>query len=692
VFRTIVEALVLVVVVILVFLRSFRATLIPLVTIPVSLIGTFAIMTALGFTVNTLTLLAMVLAIGLVVDDAIVVLENVHRHIEEGMKPIPAAVKGTSEIVFAVIAMTLTLVAVYAPVAFTPGRTGRLFSEFALTLAGSVLISGFIALSLTPMMCSRLLREHEAHGWLYGVLERGLDGLTRGYRATLRGALAARWLVMLTLIAAVGAGAYLFTHLKSELSPLEDRGVISIIGSAPDGATIEYSSRYVRQFEPIGLALPELASTYAIAGSPTVTDVINVLRLKPWSERDRKQQALAELIRPQVDTVSGVRAFVNNPPSLGQSIRSRPVQFVVLSSRPYRDIEDHVNQLMTAIRGNPGLTGVDNDLRLNKPQIDIQMDRDKIADLGISVEATGRTLETLFGGRQVTRFNMNGKQYDVIVQVSPADRRTPNDLSQVYVRGRGSEMVQLSNIVTVGETVAPKELNRFNELRSVTIGANLAPGYSLGEALAYMEQTAKASLPPDFKTDYDGSSREFKQSSASLLVVFLLALAFIYLVLSAQFESFIDPVIIMVSVPLSMTGAFAALHLSGCTLNIYSQIGLVTLIGLITKHGILIVEFANQRRETLGESIRVAVIEAAAIRMRPILMTTGAMVLGALPLALATGAGAESRAQIGWVIVGGMSFGTLLTLFVVPTVYTFMARERRVSEGLSAYAAQPGED
>jgi multidrug efflux pump len=464
-----------------------------------------------------------------------------------------------------------------------------------------------------------------------------------------------------------------------------------IIGTAPEGATIDYSSRYARQFEPIGMALPEVGSTYAVAGSPTVTDVIAFLRMNSWSERERKQQAVAEAIRPQVDAVAGVRAFVNNPPSLGQSFRSRPVQFVVLSSRPFAEIEGHVDRLMQAIRDNPALTGVDHDLRLNKPQIDIQMDRDKIADLGISVEVTGRTLETLFGGRQVTRFNMNGKQYDVVVQVLPADRQTPNDLSQVYVRGRGTEMVQLSNIVAVGETVAPKELNRFNQLRSVTIGANLAPGYSLGEALTYLEQTAKRVLPADFQIAYDGSSREFKESGASLFVVFLLALAFIYLVLSAQFESFIDPLIIMISVPLSMTGAFAALHYAGCTLNIYSQIGLVTLIGLITKHGILIVEFANQRREILGESIRVAVIEAAAIRLRPILMTTGAMVLGAVPLALADGAGAESRQQIGWVIVGGMSFGTLLTLFVVPTVYTFMARERPLQDNLAAIL-QPGED
>ncbi len=694
VFRTIAEALVLVVAVILIFLRSVRATLIPVVTIPVSLIGTCAIMYALGFTVNTLTLLAMVLAIGLVVDDAIVVMENVHRHIEEGAEPFRGAIRGTGEIVFAVIAMTLTLVAVYAPVAFTPGRTGRLFVEFALSLAGAVLISGFIALTLTPMMCSRLLKSHESHGLVYRILERGFDGLAAGYRAALGFALRARYLVVIALLGTVAGGVFLFSQLKSELSPIEDRGILFVVGAAPEGSTIDFSSRYARQFEPIGASLPEVASTYAVAGVPTVADIISFLRLKHWDERDRKQQELAELIRPDIAKVAGVRAFVNNPASLGQSIRSRPIQLVVMSTRSFTEIETYVEQVIERTRDYPGLSNVDTDLRLNKPQIDIQMDRDKVADLGLSVEAIGRTLESLFGGRQVTRFNMNGKQYDVIVQVAPGDRQTPDDLSQVYVRTSGGEMVQLSSLVTVGETVAPKELNRFNQLRAVTISANLGPGYSQGEVLAYLEQTAREVLPPDFQIDYEGLSREFKSSGASILVVFLLAVAFIFLVLAAQFESFVDPLVIMISVPLSMAGAFAALHYSGCTLNIYSQIGLVTLIGLITKHGILIVDFANQRRDNLGEDIHRAVIEAAVIRLRPILMTTGAMVLGAVPLAIATGAGAESRQQIGWVIVGGMSFGTLLTLFVVPTVYTLLSRARAQQPAAAPghVIAQPGED
>jgi len=693
VFRTIAEAVVLVVIVILVFLRSFRATLIPVVTIPVSLIGTFAIMYALGFTVNTLTLLAMVLAIGLVVDDAIVVLENVHRHIEEGMAPFRAAIRGTGELVFAVIAMTLTLVAVYAPVAFTPGRTGKLFIEFALSLAGAVLISGFIALTLTPMMCSRLLKQHESHGRVYSILESGFNGLANGYRAALAGALRTRFLVVFAFLGTIAAGVHFFGLLKSELSPIEDRGTLLFIGTAPEGSTIDFSSRYAQQFEPISMGLPEVASSYAIAGSPTVTDVIAFARLKPWDERERKQQELAELVRPELARIAGIRAFVNNPPSLGQSVRTRPIQFVVMSNRSFTEIETYVERILARARDYPGLSNADTDLRLNKPQIDIQVDRDKVADLGLAVDNIGRTLETLFGGRQVTRYNMNGKQYDVIVQVAPEDRQTPNDLSQVYVRGRDGSMIQLSNLVQVGETVAPKDLNRFNQMRAVQITANLGPGYSLGEALAFLEQTAREILPPDFQVDYDGASREFKSTGASLFVVFLLALGFIFLVLSAQFESFVDPLIIMISVPLSMVGAFATLHWAGCTLNIYSQIGLVTLIGLITKHGILIVEFANQRREA-GEDKVTAVIAASVTRLRPILMTTGAMVLGALPLALATGAGAESRQQIGWVIVGGMSFGTLLTLFVVPTVYTVLSRARAVQPAhASGHAiAQPGED
>jgi multidrug efflux pump len=691
VYRTIVEAVILVVLVILIFLRSFRATLIPLVTIPVSLVATFAIMFAAGFSINTLTLLAMVLAIGLVVDDAIVVLENAHRYIEGGMRPFEAALKGTREIAFAVLAMTITLAAVYAPVAFTTGRTGQLFIEFAMTLAGAVLISGFVALTLTPMMCSRLLRDHEKHGRIYNFLERGLERLTSGYRSALTASLSMRGIIVVALLATMAGGYALFTQLKSELSPIEDRGVILLVGEAPEGSTIGYTASFARQFEPLMAKIPEVASYFAVAGNPEVTDATSFSRLKNWSERDRTQQQIVSSITPQLSQMTGMRAFANNPPSLGQNARSNPVMFVIGSSRSYEEMDKYAQSLLQKVReDNPRLLNIRADLRMNKPQLSVDIDRDKVADLGLSVDMVGRTLETFLGGRQVTRFNKAGEQYDVVVQASDADRRRPSDLSDIYVRGRQGEMIQISNFVRVVENVAPKELARFNQLRSVTLSATLAPGYSLGEALDYLERQAEQILPSDFRIDYVGESREFKTSSASVLLTFVLALGFIYLVLAAQFESFRDPLVIMITVPLSMAGAFLGLLLSGGTLNIYSQIGLVTLIGLITKHGILIVEFARQGMER-GLSPRDAVIEAATLRLRPILMTTGAMVLGALPLALAEGAGAESRRQIGWVIVGGMSFGTLLTLFVVPTVFTLMTRVRQLAANRGAARPMPAE-
>jgi len=690
VFHTIVEAVLLVVLVILVFLRSFRATLIPLVTIPVSLITTFAIMYAAGFSINTLTLLAMVLAIGLVVDDAIVVLENVHRYIEGGMRPFEASLKGTREIAFAVLAMTITLAAVYAPVAFTTGRTGQLFIEFAMTLAGAVIVSGFVALTLTPMMCSRLLRDHEKHGRIYNLLERGLEGLTSGYRRALTASLSVRGIIVLALLGVMAGGYGLFTQLKSELSPIEDRGVVLLVGEAPEGSTIGYTASFARQFEPIVSKIPEVASYFAVAGNPEVTDATSFSRLNNWNDRSRTQQQIVSSITPQLSQITGMRAFANNPPSLGQNARSNPVMFVIGSSRNYEEMDKYAQLLLQKARTNPGLLNVRVDLRMNKPQLAVEIDRDKVADLGLSVEMIGRTLETFLGGRQVTRFNKAGEQYDVVVQASDADRRRPSDLSDIYVRGRQGEMIQISNFVRVVENVAPKELARFNQLRSVTLSSTLAPGYSLGEALQFLEEQAEQVLPSDFRVDYVGESREFKTSSASVLLTFLLALGFIYLVLSAQFESFRDPLVIMITVPLSMAGAFLGLLLSGGTLNIYSQIGLVTLIGLITKHGILIVEFARQGM-VRGLSPRDAVIEAATLRLRPILMTTGAMVLGALPLALAVGAGAESRRQIGWVIVGGMSFGTILTLFVVPTVFTLLTRVKQATSDMAHAKAQPAE-
>jgi multidrug efflux pump len=687
VFRTIGEAILLVVLVIFFFLRSLRATIIPIVTIPVSLVGAFALMYFFGFTINTLTLLAMVLAIGLVVDDAIVVLENIFRHIEEGMPRRAAAMQGAKEIAFAVIAMTLTLTSVFAPLAFATGRTGRLFIEFALTLAGAVMVSGFIALTLTPMMCSLLLKHQTKHSWIYNLVESGLQALTKGYRRTLTGLLHQRWIVLVGWVVTLAAGGVLFVTLKSELSPIEDRGVVFGLVTAPQGSTPQYTADQLRPIEEFYAQVPEVFAFTAISGFPTVVDGNAVLRLKPWEERTRKQQQIADELRPKFAAIPGALAFPINPPSLGQSFRSTPIEYVVMSQVPYPELQRVVDRFLDEARKIPGVQNLQIDLRLNTPEVRVNLNRDKLGDIGVPVETLGRTLETMLGGRQVTRFKREGEQYDVIVQVAPVDRTRPADISDIYVRARDGSMVQLANLVDVKEGVAPQSLNHFNRLRAVKITGTLAPGYTIDDALKAMDNAARQVLPPTAQTGLDGQSREFRASGKEIYFTFVLALFFIYLVLSAQFESFAHPFVIMLSVPLSMTGALLALWLTGGTLNIYSQVGLITLVGLITKHGILIVEFSNQLRAK-GEELIPAVVDAATLRLRPILMTTGAMVLGALPLALAHGAGAESRTQIGWVIVGGMSFGTLLTLFVVPVAYSLVARKAHI-EGHGIDVATP---
>jgi len=673
VYTKIAKAVVLVALVVFVFLRTLRASIIPLITIPVSLIGAFAIMLLAGFTINTLTLLALVLAIGMVVDDAIVVLENIHRHIEAGLAPFEAAIKGSREIGFAIVAMTLTLAAVYAPLAFTPGRTGWLFAEFALTLAGAVVVSGFVALTLSPMMCSKLLRHEPRPGAFDRGVQAALHGLTRGYGHALRFVLGQRWIVLLVMVGAGAGSAWLFVTAKSELSPLEDRGVVLAIVNSPDGATLDYTARYLQHIERIAAGVPEFDRLFAIAGNPQVSQGFVVMRTTDWSERERSTQQMARQIQPQFAQLPGVQAFPVTPPSLGQGFRARPLEFVIMTNDSYAELARVAQQMLAEVARNPGILQPDIDLRMNKPELVVDVDRERAADLGVSIDAVARTLETMLGGRTVTRFKRGADQYDVIVQTAAAGRATPRDIERLYVRGRNGTMVPLSALVSVRETVSPRELNHFNQLRSVTITANLAPDYALGEALRFMDETAARILPAGYQTAVNGVSREYRAASGALGVAFVLALVFIYLVLAAQFESFVDPFVIMLSVPLSIVGALAALHLSGGTLNVYSQIGLITLIGLITKHGILIVEFANRLRRD-GCELHAATVEASLLRLRPILMTTGAMVLGALPLALASGAGAESRQQIGWVIVGGMTVGTLLTIFVVPTVYTLLAR------------------
>jgi multidrug efflux pump len=532
VFHTIGEAIVLVVLVIFFFLRNLRASIIPIVTIPVSLVGACALMYLFGFSINTLTLLAMVLAIGLVVDDAIVVLENIFRHIEEGMPRKEAALRGSREIGFAVVAMTMTLVTVYAPLAFATGRTGRLFIEFALALAGAVLVSGFVALTLTPMMCSVLLRHQSSHSRWYNLIEGWLNGMSNGYRRALALALRHRWVVVAIGLAVAAASGVLFKVVKSELAPIEDRGVVFGIVSSPEGATLNYTLESMLGIEKFYSDIPEASGSQVTVGFPTVTDGTAILRLKPWEERSRKQQAITQQLQPQFASLPGVRAFPTNPPSLGQSARSKPVEFIIMSQASYAELSRLTEVFLAELRKYPGLINLDTDLRLNTPELRVRVDRDKMADVGANVDTVGRTLESMLGGRQVTRYKDEGEQYDVIVQVTPRDRANPTDISGIYVRARDGSMVQLDNLLGVHEGVSPQSLNHFNRLRAVKIDGAVAPGYALGEVLTHMHQVARDVLPNTIVTDLDGQSREFRDSSGSIYLVFAMALAFIYLVLA----------------------------------------------------------------------------------------------------------------------------------------------------------------
>ena len=682
VYVTVAEAVVLVILVIFLFLRNWRAVLVPLVTIPVSLVGAFALMYMLGFSINTLSLLAMVLAIGLVVDDAIVMLENIYRHIENGMDPVKAAFTGSREIAFAIVAMTITLAAVYLPFAFSTGRSGRLFIEFALTLAGAVLVSGFVALTLSPMMCSRLLHHEEKHGRLFEIGERVLRNLDRGYHTLLGRLLKRSRLVVAGAVALIAAMGFLFSTLPHELAPAEDTGTVMGVGLAPEGATINYTDRYAQQLVDIFAALPEQKRFFSFTGFNGVTNSMTFVTLTDWRDRERSTQQIKGALFPQFSEITGIMAFPLTAPPLGVRDFGQPVRFIIQSTLTWAELDEIAQRLVVKMRENPKLMNPDSDLRLNKPELRIDVNRDKISAVGASVVEVGNTLETMLGGRNVTRFKIGSEQYDVIVQIEDDSRRTPGDLSNIFVRGDDDSMIQLQNLATVTETVAAKELNHFNKLRSATISAGLQPGYSIGEAIEWLEG-ALQEVAPEALYDLGGQSREFRESASGASLLMGLALLFIYLVLAAQFESFVDPLIILVSVPLAMFGAFLCLAAINAgnemgwwqvitSWNIYTQIGAVTLVGLISKHGILIVEFSNQLRES-GMAKADAVLQAASQRLRPILMTTGAMVLGAIPLAFASGAGAEARHQIGWVIVGGMSFGTLFTLFVVPIVYLLLA-------------------
>lgn len=682
--ESLIIALCLVVLVVLAFLKSLRATTIPTVAIPISIIGALAAAYFAGFTLNILTLLALVLAIGLVVDDAIVVLENVYRHIEMGKDRTHAALDGSTEIGFAVVATTITLVAVFVPLAFLTGSVGRLFNEFGVTLAVAVLISGFVALTLTPMLSSKILRPLHGTGtsWAARSFDAFFDFLNRIYDRTLRTALRHRGLMIGAAGVIVVASALLLKILPSELVPIEDRGIGFGIVIAPEGATLDYTDKYMREVERRVLAVPDRRALFSaiglgFGGPGRVTNGFMFLALKPRKDRQKSQQQIVQELFPQLITIPGVLAFVINPPSIGGRFSSSPVEYV-LQGDNYEELNQSVGMMMGEASKLGYLVNIDTDLRLNKPELDLTIDRERAAGLGASVAEIGTTLETLLGGRAVTNFKRGTKQYDVILQMRASARATPDAIREIYIRG-GGKLVQLANVVRIDETLAPKELNHYNRVRSATITANMVPGVSLGQALDDLDRIATAKLPAGMKREYAGQSLEFKSSSSSLYFMFLLAVVFIYLVLAAQFESFVHPFTILLAVPLAVFGALLTLFIFRESLNIYSQIGLIMLVGLVTKNSILIVEFANQLRAR-GQSVTDAVMQAAIIRLRPILMTSFSTIFGVLPIAIGIGAGAESRRPLGLAVVGGMFFSTFLTLVLVPVLYTLLSRYTKFAE------------
>ena len=672
VYKTILEATLFVLIVIALFLWSLRASLIPLVTIPVSLIATFTLLSLFGFTINSLTLLAMVLAIGLVVDDAIVVMENVHRYIEKGYSPIKAAVIGTKEISMAVVAMTLTLAAVYAPIALIPGFTGKLFIEFALTLAGAVIISGFTALTLSPMMCSRLLKPHNPNA-PRTINDRFLSKLETGYSSALTLLLGKRLFVLIVGLSVSLGGVFIGKFaLDSELAPKEDKGMIFGRGLAPQSATLDYVSRYMEQVDAVIASSPEVENRLVIvdAQRPYSRNI-----LKPFSDRKKSSTKIVEDLKPLLENIAGIRAYASVGGSLigasGQSDDS--LEFVIQTTQSYEDLAKVGADIERKMHQSKKFLFIQHDIGIETQDYAVRINRDKAATLGVELATIGETLDALVKGKVATQFRLDTEEYKVITEIEGAIRQSPEDLNNIYVRGHKDTQVPLGNLITIERRSMPVERHHYNKLRSVSVTAKLRPGVSTGEAVDFVS-AFKNDLPDHIRTSFTGQTKRFIDSKNTIYFIFGLAILFIYLVMSAQFESFKDPFIIILSVPLSIAGALFTLWVVGGTLNIYSQIGLVTLIGLITKHGILIVDFANSRFEQTQDLVA-SVVEASKARLRPILMTTAAMVLGALPLAIASGAGAESRQQIGWVIVGGMLFGTLFTLFVLPAVYTLFPRK-----------------
>jgi|CXWL01.1.fsa_nt_gi multidrug efflux pump len=682
VYKTFWEAATLVVLMIFLFLRDWRATLVPLVAIPVSIIGSFAIMQWMGFTINTLTLLALVLAVGLVVDDAIVMLENIYRRIEEGEAPIHAAIYGARQVAFAVIATTLTLVAVFLPVAFQSGQTGRLFFEFGITLAVAVLVSAFVALTLTPMMCSRVLRTKVVagkaqHGWFYRKTEPFFVWVNNRFAGSLRAAFTVKPLVLLGALLFTLAGLGLYTQLQRELTPLEDRGIFMANLIAPIGATPDYLKLYSVDMEQMILRIPEIDRTFHRTGDGGRAFVFATL--KPWEERSRKTQVItAELRRNFQQQVTGGQAVASpmRPFSSGRGGSGGGVQLVLLGS-DFGELQRLGAEYLKAMRESGQFIQPRVDPSPTKPQLDVKVDRAKAADLRVPISAIASTLESLLGGRRVTEFQRGNQQYYAIVQVTDENRATPSDLSRLYVRSSDGVLVQLSNVVTWSENTVPESYPHFNRLRSVTVTAQLAEGRTIGDGVAFLSSISGEKLPAGYTHAWDGETREFVESGNDTFILFGLALLFTFLILAAQFESWIHPVTIFTGVFIAVAGGLLVLYCTrywgvAMTDNIFSRFGLIMLIGLVAKNGILIVEFANQLQVRKGGSATEAAFEAATIRFRPILMTSISTVLGAVPIAFATGAGAETRNPMGIVVVGGLMLSTVITLYVIPLVYVIM--------------------
>lgn len=678
VLHTFIEALIIVIAVIYLCLGSLRSVLIPVVTIPLSMLGALGLMLIFGFSINLLTLLAMVLAIGLVVDDAIVVVENVHRHIEEGLSPIAAALVGAREVAGPVIAMTITLAAVYAPIGLMGGLTGSLFKEFALTLAGAVLVSGLIALTLSPVMSSYLLQSKQDEGRMAKAAEWFFERLTHIYHQVLQFSLQHRWITVVFAVAVFASLPLLYQLPQKELAPLEDQASVLTAIKAPQHANLTYAEHFNAELDKVFWTLPETSTTWIINGTDGPAASFGGTTLSTWAERSRSADEIQQELQSKVGAVEGSSIFVFQNPALPGSTGGLPIQMVLRSAQDYATIYQTMENIKQKARESGLFVVVDSDLDFNNPMLKIEVDRAKANSLGIRMQDIGEALATLVGENYVNRFSMLGRAYDVIPQSIKNQRLTAQALTQQFVRTDQGTLIPLSTVVHLNETVEPNKLTQFNQQNAATFQAIPAPGVSLGQALAFLEQVT-TELPTGFSHDWQADARQYMQEGNTLLFAFLAALVVIYLVLAAQYESLVDPFIILITVPLSICGALIPLALGYATVNIYTQIGLVTLIGLISKHGILMVEFANELQLHEGLDKRAAILKAAQIRLRPILMTTAAMVFGLVPLLFATGAGAHSRFGLGVVIVCGMLIGTFFTLFVLPTIYSLLARQHNQS-------------